>query len=146
MSRIMFRRALPTDTVAVKTCIAAAYADALRDIPDLPDVTEGVGDDIAAHQAWVAEAGGEIVGFVVFDRVDDVVMIFNLAVSPKAQGSGLARKLLAKAKRAAREAGVSKLRLRTHRLMQGTISMYLHLGWSQTEGKGNGIVMEKQLA
>lgn len=145
MPEIVLRRASAADTEAVATCIAAAYAEALRDIPDLPDVTDGVGDDIVAHQAWVATQDKDIVGFIVFDQVDSAVMIFNLAVSPKAQGAGLARRLIGIAEQEAKGTGTAKLRLRTHKLMQTTVSMYLYLGWHKKEVSGNTILMEKEL-
>lgn len=146
MSEIEFRRAGAADTEAVTDCIAAAYSDAMRDIPDLPDVTDGVGDDITAHQAWVATMDEGIVGFIVFDQVDSAMMIFNLAVSPKAQGAGLARRLIEIAEQEARDSGVTMLRLRTHKSMQRTVSIYLHLGWGEEEMSGNTILMEKELS
>lgn len=145
MPEIILRRASAADTEAVTTCIAAAYADALRDIPDLPDVTDGVGDDIVAHQAWVATQDEDIVGFIVFDQVDSAVMIFNLAVSPKAQGAGLARRLIELAEQEANGTGATKLRLRTHKLMRATVSMYHYLGWHEKEVSGKTILMEKEL-
>ncbi len=146
MPEIILRRASAADTEAVTRCIAAAYADALRDIPDLPDVTDGVGDDIAAHQAWVATRDEDIVGFIVFDRVDSAMMIFNLAVSPKAQGAGLARRLIKIAEQEAKGTATAKLRLRTHKLMQATVSMYLYMGWHEKELSGMTILMEKELS
>ena len=71
-------------------------------------------------------------------------MIFNLAVSPEAQGKGIARQLLAVAEAKAVEAGLSVLRLRTHRLMRATREMYTHLGWVEVEVSGNTVVMQKK--
>ncbi|MBO9445251.1 GNAT family N-acetyltransferase [Ruegeria sp. R14_0] len=145
MSDFMLRRANPADASKVTTCIQQAYAGPLRDIPDLPDVTACANDDIASHQAWVFADQNDIAGYIVFDQVRDGIMIYNLAVAPKAQGAGLARRLMAKAEEAAREAGVWVLRLRTHRLMESTVSMYLHMGWTQVEVNGNSVLMQKDL-
>lgn len=146
MSEIELRPAIVEDAQAVTDCIASAYADALRDLPDLPDVTAGVAEDIASHSAWVADRGGDILGFIVFGQTDDAIMIFNLAVSPRAQGKGLAKRLLGLVEEAASAGKVKKLRLRTHLLMRQTVSMYLHLGWVQQKVSGNSVLMEKTLA
>ncbi len=145
MSEIELRPATVDDTQAVTDCIAAAYATALRDFPDLPDVTDGVAEDIANQTAWVAVQGGDIMGFIVFGQVDVAVMIYNLAVSPSAQGKGLATRLLGVAETSARVSGLKKLRLRTHRLMKQTVSLYLHMGWVQQKVSGNSVLMEKTL-
>lgn len=73
------------------------------------------------------------------------MMIFNLGVSPDAQGCGIARQLLDAAETFAKSGGLHTLRLRTHRLMSGTRAMYRHLGWQEVETGGNAVVMEKQV-
>ncbi len=145
MLEVKLRPAVPDDAEAMRGCIAAAYADAMRDIDDLPDVTGGIRDDIAVHHVILAEDDAHLLGLIVFGRKADAMMIFNLAVSPKAQGRGIARQLLAAAEVVAAGAGLSVLRLRTHRLMTGTCAMYRHLGWTDAEAKGNTIMMEKRL-
>ena len=55
MSKIKLRRATLADVDEATVCISAAYAPALREIPDLPDVTGGVAHDIATYEAVVAE-------------------------------------------------------------------------------------------
>ena len=145
MSEIALRPATLEDAQAITMCLSAAYAAPLRDLPDLPDVTDGVAEDIAAHTAWVASQNGDILGYIVFGRVDDAIMIFNLAVAPHAQGKGLAKRLLDLVEDAARTDGVETLVLRTHRKMTQTISLYLHLGWEQMMVRGNSVSLQKTL-
>ncbi|EEE38949.1 acetyltransferase, GNAT family [Rhodobacteraceae bacterium KLH11] len=143
MSELTLRAAVPDDAEAIRACLADAYAQARRDIPDLPDVTAGIQDDINAHEVVVAEAQGRLLGVIVFGQDEEVLMIFNLGVSPHAQGRGVARRLLGAAEVFAAAAGLSTLCLRTHRLMKGTRAMYRHLGWQEVEARGNIIRMEK---
>ncbi|AXT26227.1 N-acetyltransferase [Ruegeria sp. AD91A] len=144
MSKIKFRTADVADADEVTRCLESAYADATSLIEDLPDVTAGIADDIKTHHVVLAISGG-IVGAIVFDRVDDAIMVFNLAVSPEAQGQGVARRLMQFAEEEARLRKLSKLRLRTHKMMKGTIAMYLRMGWKVTAQAGNGLTMEKAL-
>ncbi|NVO55035.1 GNAT family N-acetyltransferase [Rhodobacteraceae bacterium B1Z28] len=145
MPKIQFRPAIAEDVESIQECIAQAYADARRQIEDLPDVTAGLADDIDAHHVILAETGNETVGVIVFDRVGDAMMVFNLAVVPQSQGQGLARKLLRFVEDKAVALQCARLRLRTHRLMHGTITMYQHLGWRVTVSKGSGLTMEKDV-
>ncbi|WP_171210700.1 GNAT family N-acetyltransferase [Ruegeria sp. HKCCA5426] len=146
MSEITLRKATLADVGKVTNCLAAAYAPALRDIPDLPDVTGGVADDIRSHGGVVAEMNAEIVGYIVFGQVDDAVMIFNLAVAPNAQGRGIAGRLLDQAESVARDRGISRLTLRTHRLMHSTVSMYQHLGWNVEKQSENRLLLSKPIS
>ncbi len=146
MPELGLREAMLSDAEAIRNCIASAYAEAMRDIADLPDVTGGIAEDIVNHQVTVAEEGAHLLGVIVFDQMDDSMMIFNLAVSPDAQGRGIARKLLSVAEARAAQHGLTTLRLRTHRLMTSTCAMYRHLGWKEVGTTGDTILMEKQVS
>ncbi|MDA7964499.1 GNAT family N-acetyltransferase [Ruegeria sp.] len=143
MAQMTMRAATGADAEAIRACIAAAYDSARREIPDLPDVTEGIAADIETRSVFVAEGRGQVMGVIIFAAQDDAILINNLAVSPQAQGQGIARHLLEQAESAARAAGLSRLHLRTHRLMQGTRAMYHHLGWAEVDVQGNTVRMEK---
>lgn len=145
MSDFVIRSARVADTACIQHCIRLAYAEALSRIDDLPDVSEGIAEDIKTRGVCVAATETDILGVIVFDRVADVMMIFNLAVAPTAQGRGIAGRLLDVAERAAQEKALTRLRLRTHRQMQQAVRMYLHLGWTVTEQSGNGLTMERIL-
>ncbi|SHE70709.1 N-acetylglutamate synthase, GNAT family [Ruegeria intermedia] len=145
MTEITLRPAVLGDADAIRACIRAAYADPAARIPDLPDVAAGLEDDIVQHVAILAEMQGETSGVVIFGPVGRAMMVFNLAVSPAAQGQGLARKLLAQAEAQASRSGCDRLKLTTHRLMQDTRAMYRHLGWNEVAAQGNKVFFEKPL-
>ncbi|WP_170339439.1 GNAT family N-acetyltransferase [Ruegeria arenilitoris] len=143
MTGISLRRAVATDAEPIRRCIEAAYTAARQTIPDLPDVTEGVEEDIRDRNVVVAVDETSLQGVVVFGFERETAMIFNLAVSPDAQGRGIARRLLDFVATEARENGVRNMRLTTHRLMTGTRAMYRHLGWQETEHEGNKVYFSK---
>ncbi|WP_170357633.1 GNAT family N-acetyltransferase [Ruegeria arenilitoris] len=143
MTGISLRRAVATDAKPIRRCIEAAYAAARQSIPDLPDVTEGVEEDIRDRNVVVAVDETSLHGVVVFGFERETAMIFNLAVSPDAQGRGIARRLLNFVATEARENGVRNMRLTTHRLMADTRAMYRHLGWQETGHEGNKVYFSK---
>ena len=145
MSEVAYRTARVNDADAIRACIRQAYSDARRLIKDLPDVTAGIAEDIEARTSVVAEDGTGILGVIFFDQVEDAIMVFNLAVAPSAQGRGIARSLLQFAGTSAREQGLNRLKLRTHRELKATVAMYVHLGWEVTEQSGNKLTMQTDL-
>ncbi len=145
MTDLILRTAEPGDANAIETCITSAYADAIRKIADIPDVASGIEGDIANRNVLVAEEGGQLLGVIIYGLKSGVMMVFNLAVVPQAQGRGLARKLLAAAEADALTAGLSMLCLRTHRLLGATRAMYTHLGWHEVEVNGNSVMMQKNV-
>ncbi|WP_170513728.1 GNAT family N-acetyltransferase [Ruegeria atlantica] len=145
MAVIRFTDATQDDVEAVTDCIAAAYAKALKSIADLPDVTGGLAKDIADHRVVLAHSDDGLAGVIFFAQQGAVMKVVNLAVSPSAQGQGVAGKLLSYAEAEAREAGCTHMELRTHRLMQDTRAIYAHLGWIEAEVAGNSVAMRKNL-
>ncbi|WP_170427880.1 GNAT family N-acetyltransferase [Ruegeria arenilitoris] len=145
MTTIRFMKATQEDAEAITECIAAAYSKARETIADLPDVTAGIEQEILDHRVVLAVAETGLAGVIVFDRQGAEMKVFNLAVSPNAQGQGVAGKLLAQAEAEAREAGCTRMVLRTHRLMTDTRAIYAHLGWFETETSGNSVALEKAL-
>ncbi len=143
MTEITLRPATIGDVDTIRACIRAAYAEAAAQIPDLPDVASGLEDEIARHQVVVAGVEDVVCGVVIFGRAGSDMMIFNLAVSPEAQGQGIARRLLDIVERAARREHVRTLRLTTHRLMVSTRAMYSHLGWHEVGRERNKVFFAK---
>jgi GNAT superfamily N-acetyltransferase len=145
MTAIRFVNATQEDAGAITDCLAAAYFSARESIADLPDVTAGIDQDISDNRVVIAVADGRLAGVIIFARQGADMKVFNLAVSPNTRGQGIAGKLLARAEGEAREAGCTRMVLRTHRLMQDTRAIYAHLGWVETEVSGNSVAMEKAL-
>lgn len=145
MAVIRFTDATQDDVEAVTDCIRAAYAKARKSINDLPDVTGGLAQDIAEYRVVLAHGDDGLAGVIVFVQQDAVMKVVNLAVSPSAQGQGVAGRLLSRAGAEACEAGCTHMELRTHRLMKDTRAIYAHLGWVETEVAGNSVAMRKNL-
>ncbi len=61
----IIRRAQIEDATQFAACIDAAYESYRSQLPDLPDVSAGVVEDIRHNLVWVAEIGKEIVGGLI---------------------------------------------------------------------------------
>lgn len=139
------RRANSDDADAFASCIDAAYAIYATRVTDLPAVSEGIGDDIAHHRAWVAEIALEIVGGIVLVPQNDHLLLANVAVHPAKRGLGIGRALMAQADADCLALGLRELRLSTHVEIPENVALYAHLGWSETERTGNKVRMRKRL-
>ena len=139
------RRAEQRDATALSACIEAAYADYAARIPDLPAVAADCAEEIATHQVWVAEVGGDIVGGLVMSPEAGFMRLANVAVRPDHGGRGLGRALLDLAEAEALAQGYRELRLTTHAGMPENIELYTHLGWQQDQRHGNKVSMRKLL-
>ena len=72
-------------------------------------------------------------------------VVANIAVRPEFQGRGLASELMRFAEATARERGFSELRLTTHVFLTENVSLYLHLGWTETDRDYDRVHMKKRL-
>ena len=145
MSRWTVRRAEPGDAPALAACIDAAYARYAARISDLPPVSEGIAEEIAQHQVWVAEIDGVIVGGLVLVAFEGFMQLANVAVHPDHTGAGLGRELISLAESEALAHGYRELRLTTHVEMPESIALYRHLGWEKAGEDGNKVFMAKAL-
>ena len=138
-----FRPAGPADADLIAPLLDAAYAPHRATLPDLPDMTEGLADDLAQTENWMAEddKGAKAVLLLMPDA--DALFIKNLAVRPDTQGQGLARKLMALAETRAHTHGLPCLRLTTHADMSDTIAVYKKLGFEVTQTFPGALRMEK---
>ena len=143
MAPARIRRARPGDADALTACIDAAYAADRARLPDLPDVSAGVAEDIAAERVWVADLGGVMLGGMILIEAADHLQLANIAIHPAARGKGLARKFLTLAEAQAAARALPELRLATHAGMPRNIALYRHLGWSVTDQAGDKVFMTK---
>jgi ribosomal protein S18 acetylase RimI-like enzyme len=123
------RRARPSDASGLTTCVEAAYAPIRARGVALPDVSEGLSEDIARNLVWVAEDAGRIVGGIVVVLHPDHAHLVNVAVDPGCRGTGLGRALIETAEAAMRTAGVTEFRLATHADLPENVVLYRRLGW-----------------
>lgn len=89
------RQRQPEDTDSVRALLEAA---------DLPS------NGLERTGGWVAEEHGRVVGHIALERTSDAAVLRSLAITPSAQGRGLARRLMDIAES---EAGDRTLLLRT---------------------------------
>ncbi|MFK8035119.1 MAG: GNAT family N-acetyltransferase [Hyphomicrobiales bacterium] len=137
------RMARSTDANALASCIEAAYAKYEERIADLPNVSEGIADEIANKQVWVALESGEIVASLFLAANDGFLKLENLAVHPNHSGKGLGRRLTELAENEARLQGYEELRLNTHLEIPENIKLYEHLGWEKISQNGKSVSMRK---
>lgn len=98
--------------------------------------------DIAQGQLWVAELNGQVAAVAAlthdqdaeyaqadWDAAEDALVTHRLAVSPAAQGQGLAEALLRQAEVLALEEGLKTVRLDTNSENQATQKLFPKLGY-----------------
>ena len=111
----------------------------------MPDVTDGISEDIDQHLTWVCELDGRIVGGLVLILDGETALLANIAVHPEAGGRGIGRALIAAAEAEARAAGASQIDLATHVDMPANLVLYERLGWREVERSGSKVRMSKPL-
>lgn len=128
----MIRPAHPGDTAIVHALVHEAYEPW---VPRLGRVPGPMKDDyaqrIAAHQVWVLEDAGEIVGLVVLEEQPGHLLLENVAVLPREQGRGFGRMLIAFAEQEAARRSFPALQLCTNVRMVENIALYKHLGFTE---------------
>jgi GNAT superfamily N-acetyltransferase len=137
------RRAKQSDAGGLAACIDAAYAPYAARLPDLPDVSADIAEEIARHQVWVAELDATIIGGLVIIPEPGFMLLANVAIHPKHAGAGLGRALLELAETESLNQGYRELRLTTHVGMPDNVRLYEHLGWRETQREGNKVSMKK---
>ncbi|WP_377511392.1 GNAT family N-acetyltransferase [Octadecabacter sp. R77987] len=145
MTRLTIRSASIADLDEMRAVFDAGYAQARADIPDLPDVTGGLADDLVQQTCFAALWDDAIVGGLVLGLQDDYGHLVNVAVSPDHGGKGVARALITAAEDACRAAGLRELRLATHVKMPQNVVIYGRMGWIETGRDDRKVEMVKQL-
>lgn len=139
------RRAVLQDADAIKRCIDRAYAPVKQRLADLPDVSAGVEEDIAARVVYVAVIGTALAGCAVLGIDGRQAHLMNIAVDPDFKGRGIGGHLIRAVEDHAQAAGSQELLLATHIGMPENVALYTHLGWSETGRTGNKVLMRKVL-
>ncbi|MDQ0471251.1 GNAT family N-acetyltransferase [Labrys wisconsinensis] len=129
----MIRLAEPEDVPTIETLVCEAFALYLprMDRPPGPML-----DDYAAHvaagRASVLTRHGRIAGVLILAPEDDHLLLDTVAVSPRFQGKGIGRALVAHAETEARRLGLPEVRLYTNEVMTENLPLYRHLGFVET--------------
>lgn len=88
-------------------------------------------ESLANHRVLVSEEGGEVCGFLVFNRVVDEVELLNVAVDPARQGRGHGAALVTRLIELNRS-HASQIFLEVRASNQRAIDLYTRLGFSRT--------------
>lgn len=86
--KVLIRAAAPDDVGALVAIERACFSDPWP-VRAFEELCAGDGAD-----CWVAEVGGEPVGYWVGRRIDDEAELANFAVAPARRGQGIGRRLL----------------------------------------------------
>jgi ribosomal protein S18 acetylase RimI-like enzyme len=144
------RSATALDAVAVTQIVANAYR---HYIPRMGRTPAPMLDNYAARIAegcvWVIEEGNTVCGVAVLMSRQDHLLLENVAVDPKHQGTGLGRGLLIFADTEAMRRGYSEIRLYTHMTTIENQRLYARIGYAETsrgfEAGYDRVFMCKQL-
>jgi ribosomal protein S18 acetylase RimI-like enzyme len=145
---LSLRRATAADLPAIKALIDAAYARYLTRMDKPPGpVLRDYGPSVEAGTTWVT--GSPITAVLTLYRVDNHLLIENIAVHPSAQGRGLGRALMSFAEQEAARRGLTRVTLYTHEVMTENQAIYARLGYTEVERRTEDgyrrIYMEKRL-
>jgi predicted N-acetyltransferase YhbS len=145
------------DASAIAALIRVAFA-AQSVATDPPSsalrVTEA---DVASHLGQgggaLAEAGGSVVGAVLWNERDGGLYLNRLAVAPDSRGRGIARALVAATEMATRNAGLPRLHLSTRLVLLDNRRLFAACGFVETSREAHPgyaeptfVNMERRLA
>jgi ribosomal protein S18 acetylase RimI-like enzyme len=127
------RQAVGDDLKAIEGIIRRAYSHYVSRIGREPGpMSDNYKSLIEAGLVHVVEREHAIQGILVLIPERDAMLLDNVAVDPRAQGSGLGRRLLQYAEEAARAAGYQSVRLYTNEAMTENLSLYSRIGYTET--------------
>ena len=130
---MIIRMARADDTSRIREIARAAYARYVPRIGREPaPMVADYDADVRAGRIVVLEVEGGVIGYLVAWPQDDAYFIENLGIDPNLQGRGWGRSLIDHAATAAKDLGLSALRLYTNAAMIENLSMYAHLGFVET--------------
>ena len=122
---VELRRAAIGDLDRVVALQQAAYAPnrvvlGVEPIPLMADYNAILFD----MEVWLAEEAGDLRGVLILEPRADDLLVWSVAVSPAAQGSGLGRALLAATEERARQLGRDTVRLYTGTVLTDRVAWY----------------------
>lgn len=133
MPDITIRSAVPSDAVAIRALVRAAYAKWVPVLGREPLPMQADYDAaIRQHRFDLIEEAGQLVALIETEARPDHYWIENVAVLPEAQGRGFGRQLLTHAEMLARDAGFTELRLLTNGRMASNRALYRNVGYAET--------------
>ncbi len=127
---VRLRRAIPADADAIRKLTRLAYAKWVPVLGREPKpMLADYGLAIRNHLIDLLYLDDELLALIETIPEADHLLIENLAVSPKFQGKGYGRELMAHAERLANSRGYGVIRLYTNKLFAENVQFYLKLGY-----------------
>ncbi|MCP4979543.1 MAG: GNAT family N-acetyltransferase [Gammaproteobacteria bacterium] len=141
------RKAVTQDAQDLQSCIESAYSSYLDRMGgiQLPPMDQDYAAEIRDFPVWVVECEDRIVGGIVILFEEDYAMLANIAVDPDFLGPSIGGGLMKFAESMTEQRSYSEMRLATHVLLNENISLYLHLGWTETGRDKTHIYMKKKI-
>lgn len=131
----MIRQASLSDIPNLRSCAERAFARYVpligrRPAPMDADFTAQIAKD-QVHVSVAAQ--GAFQGYVVFFPVGGHMHLESVAVLPGAAGKGVGRSLIAFCEECARAQGIGAVHVYTNEKMEGNLTLYPRLGYTETE-------------
>ncbi|WP_349956681.1 GNAT family N-acetyltransferase [Rhizobium sp. ZPR3] len=128
---ISLRAATEADVDAIRALTREAYGKWVPLIGREPlPMTADYAEAVRKHRIDLVEVGGELVALIEIVPASDHLLIENVAVSPRHQGQGIGRRLLAHAEQVAATLGLKDIRLYTNKRFAENVQLYLRYGYA----------------
>ncbi|NTJ62921.1 GNAT family N-acetyltransferase [Agrobacterium rhizogenes] len=128
---ISLRAATEADVDAIRALTREAYGKWVPLIGREPlPMTADYAEAVRKHRIDLVEVGGELVALIEMVPASDHLLIENVAVSPRHQGRGIGRRLLAHAEQVAATLGLNDIRLYTNKRFAENMQLYLRCGYA----------------
>jgi ribosomal protein S18 acetylase RimI-like enzyme len=126
------------DVPTVRDIVDRAYGVYVERIGRRPaPMDDDYAEKIREGHLFVAE-DDSVIGLIVLIQTQDHVLIENVAVDPRRQGTGVGRALLEYAETDARRRRLHVLRLYTNAAMTENLILYHRLGYQEDDRGGEG--------
>jgi ribosomal protein S18 acetylase RimI-like enzyme len=150
MDQPRIRAATAADVSVVRQIVEGAYRHYIARIGKPPGpMLDDYAARISEGAVWVIEEESAVTGIIVLLSSPGYLLLDNIAVTPRRQGLGLGRRLLAFAEAEAIRRGYREIRLYTHRTMTENQRLYAAIGYEETgRGTADGydrVFMRKRL-
>lgn len=133
-STVTLRPATLADEPAIRACAEAAYARYIPAIGRRPAPMDAdFARQIVAGQTYVAQASGQIQGYLTCYPDGPGLHLESVAVLPSAAGQGIGKALIAHCEGLALAADLPTVHLYTNAKMAENLTLYPHLGYRQTD-------------
>ena len=93
----------------------------------------------------IANARGENIGFIWFERRDDDVFICDFAINENQRGKGLGRESMRELERVVREMGTFKISLHVFEHNAPALALYRSMGYQASSEDSGSCFMEKMI-